>query len=285
MGSDDARKAVPIFVLPPFCEGLTLSKVIAFTNEKGGVGKTTSVLECAYQAGSRGKSVLVIDLDAQANATRMLLGGMAQEDESRRLGVFDLLTDTTAQATLATALVAAVAAWPNTLLVPADARLGTIDPHLAPRLNREGILRRLLAPLRERFDLVLIDLAPAMTVLTLNALVAADAYVVPTDLSKYSQKGIRTVETVADIIRSSGNNPDLKMLGIFVSGYHKGIARSVRALLAELGTEYQERLLSVRVPHSVTVTESQSLGQPVGRFAPESPVAQSYKALFEAVGP
>lgn len=256
-----------------------MGRVVAVVNEKGGVGKTTAVLECAYQAGAAGQLVLVVDCDAQANATRMLLGGMA-DGVAERLGLFDLMTSTRGPE-LAQVLAPAVDAWPSVMLVPADQRLGTIEAHLASRISREGILRRLLAPVREAFDLILLDLGPTIGVLTYNALVAADGYLVPTDLSRYSQAGMRTVRQVADMVRSSGANEALRFLGVFVAGFQKGISLSVRSLLSDLGDEYKDRLLETRIPHSVRVTDSQGLGQPVGRFAPDTPVGRSYRALYE----
>lgn len=249
-----------------------MAKVVALLNQKGGVGKTTTTLECIYQAGGRlGKRCLVVDLDAQANATKMLTG------QEGRPSLYDAMIDEGFD--VRSILKPATEHWPNTLVLPADSRLGVIEPHLLQKLNRERILKTLLMPIREHFDLILIDLPPTINTLTVNALVAADAYLVPSDLSQYAKAGINMVKGLADRLRDSGNNPSLEFVGIVLTSFQKGGAIAVRQLVDELTAEYGDKLLPVRIPDSVKVTESQAVRRPAGAIDPESSVAKSYEQL------
>lgn len=266
-----------------------MNRTIAVLNEKGGVGKTTTIIELAFQLGNAGKNVLVVDLDSQENCTKMLLGKkMSESLDEGTVTVFDAFIDQKNKVNLVDLLIPAIEAWQNTLVLPSDCRLATVSDHLHSRLNKEHILKNILSKIKDNFDYILIDLSPLMNVLTINALVAADYYLVPTDLSVYSQKGMRTIHEVAAMIKESGNNPNLELLGVVVTSFQKGGSNAVRALLEELEEEYKDKLLSVRIPDSVKVIESQRQKSPVGLFAPESNVALAYKELsniIEGVSP
>jgi chromosome partitioning protein len=257
-----------------------MTRTIAIVNEKGGVGKTTTIIELAFQLGNSGKSVLVVDLDSQENASKMLLGkSMSEIADEETKTIFDAFLDVKNKVQLDEIIKPAIEAWQNTLVLPSDCRLATISDHLHSRLNKEHILKGILSKIKDNFDYILIDLSPLMNVLTINALVAADYYLVPTDLSVYSQKGMRTIHEVAEMIKSSGNNPDLQLLGVFVTSFQKGGSNAVRALLDELEEEYKDKFLTVKVPDSVKVIESQRQKTPVGLFAPDSNVAVAYREL------
>jgi len=254
-----------------------MAKVVSVVNRKGGVGKTTSIIEMLYQAGRMGKKTLAVDMDAQANATKMLTG--QEWDPS----LYDLMIGQRKDLTLRDVLKAASADWPGTLVLPANQQLGLIEPHLLTKMNREGILKNILAPIRDAFDLILIDLPPTINQLTVNALVASDAYIVPCDVSQYARDGVRAVKETADMIRETGNNPNLDFIGIFLTSFQKGGSHAVRALVADLVEEYGDKVLQTRVPDSVKVTESQKLRRPVGAIDPEHPVAMMYAQLVEEI--
>lgn len=255
--------------------------ITAFTNEKGGVGKTTSVLEVAYAAGKSGKTVLVVDLDPQGNATRMLLGVKGQLNIEP--SVFDLFKDKDPSVALHQVIRSAVDDWPNVLVMPASSRMATIEGHLVQRSGKDSILRRILAPIKGKIDLILIDLKPAADFLALNALVAADNYVIPVDLSEYSSDGMQTIHELAKDVIDAEVNPNLKFLGAFFTSYHKGGSKSVRALEKDLKENIASKLTDVKVPHSVKVLESQQARKPVGLMSPDCSVAVAYKSLSDQI--
>jgi chromosome partitioning protein len=252
-----------------------MGRVISILNEKGGVGKTTTVIESAFHAGSGLKlKCLVVDLDPQANATTMLTGG-----QEHKLGAFDLLTDGSFKTSPFTALQPAIEEWVNVCVLPADRRLGSIEVHLQARINRDNILKRILEPLKAYFDLILIDLPPTVNALTVNALAASDGYLVPTDLSQYSRAAIRTIQDLVNLVKSNGINANLEFMGVVVTSFQKGGSIAVRQLIDDLTEEYKERLIPTRIPDSVKVTEAQLKKKPVGLIDPDGAVSIAYREL------
>jgi chromosome partitioning protein len=253
-----------------------MGRIVACVNEKGGSGKTTAVIECAYHAGMQGKNVLVVDLDPQGNATWMLTG---RNDIVPN--IFDLFTSKLTNLPLSDVVVSALEAWPNVDVLPASGNMATVDAYLGTRAGKEKILKRLLAPIRDNIDLILIDLGPAADSLTLNAMVAADVYHVPADLSGYTVSGINTIHVLAADARDSGANPNLAFGGIHLSAYQKGGSYGVMDLEKALQTVSLGHKIDIRVPNSTKVIESHMKNRPVGSIDPDGRVSQAYKALTE----
>lgn len=253
-------------------------KVISILNSKGGVGKTTSAVEVAYQLGTvLGKRVLCIDMDPQGNFTEMLTGKLFHQ------GLYDLLLSESWSLKPSDILKPALSSWQNVVILPADRRLGLIEPHLASKIGKEVILRDLLKPLTTNFDYAIIDLPPTINTLTLNALACSHTYVVPTDLSEYSKSGIEAVQRLADTIVAKGLNKDLVFAGIFVTSFQKGGAIAIRAIMEEILLEFKDKLLDVKINDSVKVLESQKRHVPVGATYPENAVAKAYQRLTEVL--
>jgi chromosome partitioning protein len=259
-----------------------MSRVIAVVNEKGGVGKTTTVLELAFQAGAMGKGVLVIDMDSQANATKMLLGRMGSREEVDEKGIFDLLIDEKNHLALHEVAKPATASWPNVLVVPSDNRVAGVDPFLQKRVAKDTILRKRLRPYREVFELILIDLGPRIDILTFNAMAAADYYLIPTDSSRFGLDAVRKIKEQAEIVKEV--NPNLELLGVFLAGLHKGGAIPVKAIIRDLMEEHGEKFWGeLKVPHAVLVTASQEASKPAGLIDPKSPVSIQYRNLARKI--
>jgi chromosome partitioning protein len=227
-------------------------------------------VECAYQAGNQQHTVLVIDLDPQANATEMMLGEVPAEGT-----IFDLFLGTK---TLNDVLKPALDAWPNTLLVPGSPRMSTVFAHLGGKSGQDRILRKLLQPVRDYFGVILIDLGPAIDQLTINAMVAADVFHIPADLSNYTLSGIQSILRVADDVIDSDANADLKFGGVHLAGFHKGGAHAIRDLKSSIEDTTRSRVIA-HVPHSVKVVQSQRDHKPVGLIDPQGNVALAYATL------
>lgn len=254
-----------------------MTRIVSFLNEKGGCGKTTSVLECAYHLGSQGHKVLVADLDPQADATKMLVG-----DAKSRPSLFDLLVEEEGELNPLQVLKAARNTWPGVLVLPADRRLASLDTALQSRVARDSILKTVLSPLLAHFSYILIDLPPALGIGSVNALVASTDYLIPTDRSEFSREGIPAVEKLVSVIKRE-HNPNLQCLGVFMTGFEKGGAHAVRALIEDLQAEYREKFLPIRISHSVKVIESQREKTPVGALSEDCGVSESYKKLVEVI--
>jgi chromosome partitioning protein len=253
-----------------------MARSIAVVNEKGGVGKTAAVSELAYALGSQGHTVLVVDLDSQANASRLLLGrmGESQDDEPN---AFHLLTQSPK---LSEVWRPATDAWPNTMVIPGGVLLTGLEAAL-PR-HMPGTFQKLkqtLAPAQKAFDYVLLDLPPALSLITTMALTASDCYLCPTDGGAHGQKGLQQIHQIADQLKASGFNKRLACAGVFVTMFGKANARAMKAALRDLETEYGDQLLAERIPHTVKAREAERAGQPVGAYAPKSPIAAAYRAL------
>lgn len=255
-----------------------MARCVAVVNEKGGVGKTAAVSELAYALGNEGRTVLVVDLDSQANASRLLLGrmGEAQDDEPN---AFHLLT-ASQPLKLSEVWQPAVDAWPNTMVIPGGVLLTGLEAALPRHIpGTFQKLRQVLSPAQKAFDYVLLDLPPALSLITTMALTAADCYLCPTDGGAHGQKGLQQIHQIAKQLRSGSFNKRLTCAGVFVTMFGKANARAMKAALRDLEAEYGGQLLPERIPHTVKAREAERAGQPVGAYAPKSPIAAAYRAL------
>lgn len=251
---------------------------ISIGNKKGGVAKTMTTTELAYFAGVSGKRVLVVDLDGQAHTTLKLTGS-----KKHRTTIYDMLVDEREMLRFADCMVPASEYWENVDVLPGDNRLNRADHDLQPRLNREKILRGLLATVKRNYDLILFDLPPATTNVTLNALVASDYYIVPTDMSEDTRRSVQEFVEVADRIRDAKLNSRLEMLFVFLSRYQKGRSAVIKALLKDLEEDWGDKLLDVRVNDSVRAVASTRRHKPLALVDSGCQPARAYEEIAEGV--
>jgi len=255
--------------LPPPPPERPTPRVIALANQKGGVGKTTTAINLATVLADRHR-VLLIDMDPQGNAST----GLGIERADRGTGTYALLIEGTPLAELLRAT-----GVPNLWLVPADNDLAGAEVELVGLADRE---RRLLgalkaAPVTATFDYIFLDCPPSLGLLTLNALVAADAVMVPLQTEFFALEGVSQItQTIERVKRAL--NPGLSLEGILLTMYDRRnnlselVAQDVRGF-------FKEKVFETVIPRNIRVTEAPSHGLPVTLYDPRSPGALAYVAL------
>jgi chromosome partitioning protein len=244
-----------------------VGRTIACANQKGGVGKTTTVVNlCSYLA-LAGDRVLIIDLDPQGNATSGL--GI---DRSMVASVYDAVVDSQALESLIQPT-----SVPGLDLVPSSIALAAAEIELAPLEQRERRLGRLLAPILDRYDHIFIDCPPSLGLLTVNALTAADGTLIPIQCEYYALEGLsQLLETIA-LVRDH-LNPDLAIDGAVLTMFD-GRTNLSAQVAAEVRAHLTDRVFETMIPRSVRLSEAPSHGQPIHVYAPASPGAVAYRAL------
>jgi len=241
---------------------------IVLTNQKGGVGKTTTTVNLAAYLAARGRRVLLIDMDPQANATSAV-GSEASADG----GVYAALIDGRPLAE-----IVVTTSTDNLALVPASAALAGAEVELVPLVQREFRLRRALEPLRARYDYLLIDCPPSLGLLTVNALVAADEVIIPVQCEYLALEGLGHLARTLELVRQS-LNPHLRLRGLVMTMYdaRTNLAQQV---VDEVRRHFPQTFRSV-IPRNVRLSEAPSHGLTILQYDPLSRGARAYAALAD----
>lgn len=244
---------------------------IALLNQKGGVGKTTTTVNLAAYLAKQGNQVLVVDADPQANAT----SGLGLDKTNLQLSLCDVI--------LAAAQAQQVVQETNNarlFVLPTDVRLASVEVELAAATERETRLKTALASLTG-YDYVLIDCPPALSLLTINALVVADSLIVPVQSEYYALEGLGQLLQVMQQVRQ-GLNPELELLGVVVTMFDKrnSLAEHV---VQELQRHFGDKLFKTMIPRNVRLAEAPSYGQPISEHDKWSKGARAYKNLAKEV--
>lgn len=245
-----------------------MARILALSNQKGGVGKTTTAINLSAALASAGQRVLLVDMDPQGNAT----SGVGHDRNSLEHGVYEVLLGTKDAAD-----VVVPSGHDNLDLLPATAGLVGAEVELVDQRGRERRLRAGLAPVREMYDWILIDCAPSLGLLTVNALTAADRVLVPLQAEYYAMEGLSQLLRTITAVRR-GLNPDLRREGIVVTMYDRrnNLCREVADQAREL---FGDEVFNVPVPRNVRLGEAPSYGLSVLEYAPNSAGARSYRQL------
>ncbi len=246
---------------------LVLGETIACANQKGGVGKTTTVVNLASYLALAGERVLVVDLDPQGNATSAF--GI---DRTRDRSVYDAVIDQVQLEELTTAT-----AIDGVTLIPSSIALAGAEVELTPIEQRERRLAGLLDPIRSRFDYLLIDCPPSLGLLTINALTAADSTLIPIQCEYFALEGLgqllATIRLVTDHL-----NPRLAVKGAVLT-MHDSRTRLSTEVGAEVRRHLGDRVYDTVIPRNVRLSEAPSHGLPIHLYAPGSRGADAYRDL------
>ena len=246
-----------------------MSKIIAITNQKGGVGKTTTSVNLSACVAAAGKRVLVVDADPQGNTS----SGLGARVGERTSTVYEVMAGS---APLESALLTTPERSPS--LLPADLRLAGAEIELAGMERREFVLADALAPARERFDYIFIDCPPSLGLITLNALCAADGVLIPIQCEYYALEGVSALMgTVRKVQRF---NPRLGIEGVALTMLDARTNLGVQ-VAREVRRAFRGKVYETVIPRNVRLGEAPSHGLPIHLYDPRSLGAQSYQSLAE----
>jgi chromosome partitioning protein len=259
------------------------ARIIAMLNQKGGVGKTTSVVNLGAALARQGLRICVIDLDPQAHLSLHL--GFEQDPDDRRITVYDLLVDPDCPARDALVHVAE-----NLDLIPAEVDLAGADTELSTLEDRQQLLRRKFSALEHDYDVVLLDCPPSLGLLAINALTLAREVFVPMQAHFLALQGVsKLLETVGMVCQSV--NPDLRVTGVLLC-MHEGQTTLAREVVADLETFFESvvgsgapwgtcRVLHPPIRRNIKLAEAPSFGQTIFDYSPQCAGAGDYRALAE----
>ena len=246
----------------------TGSSTLAVVNQKGGVGKTTTAVNLSAALALLGHLILLVDLDPQGNST----SGLGVSKSGLGLTVYEALVsggsiDSSIRRTAIDGLD----------IAPSDLRLAGAEVELVSLIARETKLRSALRPAQDRYDAILVDCPPSLGLLTVNALTAADACLIPLQPEYYALEGLSALMTTIDLVRKH-LNPALTIAGVLLT-----MVDSRTKLSDQVGQEvrrhFGDRVFQTLIPRSIRLAEAPSYGEPIFTYAPESRGAGAYRDL------
>ena len=246
-------------------------KTIAIINQKGGVAKTTTTINLGAYLAALGKKTLIVDLDPQGNATSGL--GINRFDLSKC--IYDgLINDEPVENIIHKTQV------DNLDLIPATIQLAGAEIEMVAVISREYQLKNLLKTINN-YDYLLIDCPPSLGLLTLNALTAADSYIVPIQCEYYALEGLGQLLKTVDLVKK-GLNPELEMCGALMTMYNANTNLSAQ-VVAEVKAYFKEKAFESIIPRSIRLSEAPSHGEPISIYDKQSKGALAYEALAKEV--
>lgn len=245
-----------------------MAKVISFANQKGGVGKTTSAINIAASLGVLGHKVLIIDLDPQGNTT----SGLGVAKKQLKITTKDVLTG---EATAKDALIETE--FNNLWLIPTNISLASAEYELYDLCENDELpyrMKKVLEPIRDDFDYIIVDCPPSLGMLTINSFTASDGIIVPMQCEFYALEGLSQLMVTIKGIKQR-YNPDLTVTGILITMYNGRLLLSMQ-VISELRKHYEDKLFDTNISRNVKLTEAPGFGKPVYYYDKNAKGAKEY---------
>ena len=245
-----------------------MGKIFAFSNQKGGVGKTTTAINLAAYVAKLGKKTLLVDFDPQGNAT----SGFGVEKNQLEANCYDMIMGEISAAQLVMTTMI-----DNLSLIPSNIDLAAAEVDLVSMPSRESVLKRALAPIVDDYDYIFIDCPPSLGLITLNALTACNAVIIPIQSEFFALEGLAQLMNTIKIVKQR-LNPGLYINGVILTMYDTRTTMS-KQVTADLYKFFGDKIYTVPVPRNVKLVESPSFGVPITLHAPHSSGALAYDRL------
>ena len=249
-----------------------MAKIIAFANQKGGVGKTTSAINIAASLGIKNKRVLLIDFDPQGSSS----SGVGILKSQTKQTIYDVLIGRCQAKD-----VIIKTEYKKLDVIPSGVDLAAAELELADFRNRQNRLRDAIAEIKENYQYIVIDCPPSLGMLTVNALAAADGVIIPMQCEYFALEGLsQMLMTVKQIKKLY--NPSLSLTGILITMYNGRLNLSIQ-VMEELKKHYEEKLFSVTIPRSVRLSEAPSYGAPIHYYDKRNKGAIHYGKIAKEI--
>ncbi len=251
---------------------IIMAKVICITNQKGGVGKTTTSVNLAYFLAKDKNRVLLVDFDPQGNAS----SGLGLDKTALEASMTEVMLGA-----MALTDIIQQTSFKNFDVAPTTPQLANVEVEMAAMKNKFIVLKKALATVAEDYDYIIIDSPPSLSLLTVNGMIAADYLILPVQTEFYALEGVaQLLESMAMVKKAM--NPQLKLLGVVATMYDKRTSLSVE-VLAEVRKYFKDKVFQTTIPRNVRVAEAPSHGVPVGAYDKFSKGAKAYKEFAREV--
>lgn len=247
-----------------------MGKIVSCVNQKGGVGKTTTAVNLTAGLGKLGKHVLLIDIDPQGNST----SGYGINKRGLERSSYNLLVEGAAIDD-----IVIKTAFENVDIVPADMNLAGAEIEMIETEHRESVLKKALAPVRDRYDYIFLDCPPSLGIITLNALTASDTVLVPIQCEYYALEGLSQLMSTIRLIKQR-YNPILELEGVLLTMYDSRL-NLTQQVVGEVKRFFPRKVFATTIPRTVRLSEAPSYGQPIQYFDRSSKGADAYDRLAQ----
>ncbi len=247
-----------------------MGKIISISNQKGGVGKTTTSINLSSNLAMMGKKVLLVDVDPQGNAG----SGLGLDVNTIQNTTYEVLLGEISgrEAILKTEIS-------NLMMIPSNINLSGVDIDLVNQEGKEFSLKRAIAPLRAEFDFIIIDCPPSLGLLTLNALSASDGVIITLQTEYFALEGLTQLMRIISLVQE-GLNPGLELEGVLLTMYDKRTNLS-NQVANDVKSHFEDKVYKSMIPRNIKLGEAPSFGKPINVYDPEGIGAVSYKSFAQ----
>ncbi len=249
-----------------------MTKIIAVANQKGGVGKTTTAINLSAALAEKGKKVLVVDIDPQGNTT----SGFGIEKNELENTVYELMLG---ECSVKDCMIEDVI--PNLSIIPSNVNLAAAEIELIEADKKEYILKNELDWVKDKFDFVIIDCPPSLSMLTVNSMTASDSVLVPIQCEYYAMEGLSQLIHTINLVKKK-LNPYLEMEGVVFTMYDSRTNLS-QEVVESVKEALEERVFETNIPRNVRLAEAPSYGMPICKYDANSAGAQAYASLADEI--